>query len=310
MVYVQNIVAQESVQELIFSSEENINAILETAVPSIAAMNGALVKESLDSFIEDDDLLTTYENIAQFSENDMATFIESIAVVLGDEELTEEDKIEIINYALSDEDEEEVFEFYTDPKDGVKYSTGKSQVGSGKVKINKFYKNPTGKAPAAKAPTAKAPAAKAPVAKAPVAKAPVAKAPVAAKGTGQAGLTQPTGVKHGGMHAMKGKTQVLSKSAKLEASRRAKEAGTLTGKFKASKYGSKIHAGATALGKKKLGILGGKSVSTATGLTAGKAGVLAAGGLGLAAGAAGYGAYKGYKALKARKARKEAEKNK
>jgi hypothetical protein len=105
MYYVKNVVTQESVQDLILSNEELVNNIITNYVPVSNIHNGLFVNENLGSFT-DEDVLTTYENIADFAEQDMVQFIEAISGIMGDQELTEEAKIECLAYVLSDEDEE------------------------------------------------------------------------------------------------------------------------------------------------------------------------------------------------------------
>jgi hypothetical protein len=116
MFYVKNVIAQESVQDLILSNEELVGTILEAATPVITAVNSVIVKENLSQFIEENDLLATYESIVQFSEDDIVVFVEGISSILSDSSLSQEAKIEAIDYALSDEDEEWLLEAEDDSK--------------------------------------------------------------------------------------------------------------------------------------------------------------------------------------------------
>jgi hypothetical protein len=80
---IKNVMATESVQNIILESEESVNTIIDHSIEGLINENIAVVKENLNSFVGDS-VLETYENIKDFVTNNTVSFLND--TITGDVE--------------------------------------------------------------------------------------------------------------------------------------------------------------------------------------------------------------------------------
>jgi hypothetical protein len=99
MQYLKNVMESEGVQTLVNEHDELINVTINNTIKSIVDENINIAKINLDSFVTEGDLLETYEDISTWASNDVQEYLEAVSEVLSDNELTQEDKLEILEAA-------------------------------------------------------------------------------------------------------------------------------------------------------------------------------------------------------------------
>jgi hypothetical protein len=107
MNYVSTIVQDEAVQNQILAQEALMSEAIEIALPIIMEGNMEEVHENLDLFMEGaEDLSDVHSNIAEFNQDDMEEYMEAVAMVLADQDLSLEEKEDIIAGGIIDYVEE------------------------------------------------------------------------------------------------------------------------------------------------------------------------------------------------------------
>lgn len=81
MQYLKYIFESNDVRSLTEESEESITAIVEEAMTPFLMNNFKYVVENLEKFIDNDDLVTSFEDIKTFARNDMVNMISAISEV-------------------------------------------------------------------------------------------------------------------------------------------------------------------------------------------------------------------------------------
>ena len=96
MKYLQAVMEQEQIGDLISNDDNIIAQIVEKYIPIIINYNSELIKEELVYFTEDS-LVDTYDNISSFVREDIEYFLESVSLLYSDKVLIDEDKDNIFN---------------------------------------------------------------------------------------------------------------------------------------------------------------------------------------------------------------------
>jgi hypothetical protein len=81
MQYLKYIFESNDVRSLTEEAEESITAIVEEAMTPFLMNNFKYVVENLEKFIDNDDLVTSFEDIKTFARNDMVNMISAISEV-------------------------------------------------------------------------------------------------------------------------------------------------------------------------------------------------------------------------------------
>jgi hypothetical protein len=81
MQYLKYIFESNDVRSLTEEAEESITTIVEEAITPFLMNNFKYVVENLEKFIDNDDLVTSFEDIKTFARNDMVNMISAISEV-------------------------------------------------------------------------------------------------------------------------------------------------------------------------------------------------------------------------------------
>jgi hypothetical protein len=81
MQYLKYIFESDDVRTLTEKSEESITTIVQESMTPFLMNNFKYVVENLDKFIDNDDLVTSFEDIKAFARNDMVNMISAIAEI-------------------------------------------------------------------------------------------------------------------------------------------------------------------------------------------------------------------------------------
>jgi hypothetical protein len=96
MQYLKNVMESEGVQTLVNENDKLINDTIDSTISSIIEANINIAKDNLDSFVVEGDLLDTYEDISIWANEDLQEYMETVSMILSDKELTQEQKLEIL----------------------------------------------------------------------------------------------------------------------------------------------------------------------------------------------------------------------
>ena len=81
MQYLKYIFESDDVRTLTENSEDSITTIVQESMTPFLMNNFKYVVENLDKFIDNDDLVTSFEDIKAFARNDMVNMISAIAEI-------------------------------------------------------------------------------------------------------------------------------------------------------------------------------------------------------------------------------------
>jgi hypothetical protein len=81
MQYLKYIFESDDVRALTENSEDSITTIVQESMTPFLMNNFKYVVENLDKFIDNDDLVTSFEDIKAFARNDMVNMISAIAEI-------------------------------------------------------------------------------------------------------------------------------------------------------------------------------------------------------------------------------------
>lgn len=81
MQYLKYIFESDDVRALTENSEDSITTIVQESMTPFLMNNFKYVVENLDKFIDNDDLVTSFEDIKTFARNDMVNMISAIAEI-------------------------------------------------------------------------------------------------------------------------------------------------------------------------------------------------------------------------------------
>ncbi len=96
-------VTQESdIRDMISTNEELINSAINNNMNLITRLNANIIKENLQKFVVQNNILSTYENISNAVSADIVLFIEAASLVLADTTLSNADKVTILQEEYAD----------------------------------------------------------------------------------------------------------------------------------------------------------------------------------------------------------------
>nr|MBC8427553.1 hypothetical protein [Pseudomonadota bacterium] len=97
MQYLKSVMEAKGVQTLVNENDAIINNLVNQTITDITTENITIVRDNLEQFIVEGDLLETYEDISTWASEDVQYYMEAISEVLADQELTQEQKVAIIS---------------------------------------------------------------------------------------------------------------------------------------------------------------------------------------------------------------------
>jgi hypothetical protein len=102
MQYLNTVIESQNIRSFISEQcNQKIIDIVGSTITSITNENILISNNSLDCFITEGDILSTYDNIRSWSSSDMVEYMEAVSTLISNNLITEDQKIELLEEVLN-----------------------------------------------------------------------------------------------------------------------------------------------------------------------------------------------------------------